>query len=84
MTGPPSMVTVSVLAFGPLSEKLGGREHSCVVPLGSTVRELLKHLELDEWLAIGLTIAINGDRCKVETVLSAGDEIALLPPVSGG
>jgi molybdopterin converting factor small subunit len=39
---------------------------------------------LTGWLENGLTVAINGDRCDIQNILSNGDEIALLPPVSGG
>ena len=41
-------------------------------------------MNLQKWLENGLTVAINGDRCDIEKVLSNNDEIALLPPVSGG
>ena len=84
MTGPKQRIEVSVLAFGPLSERLGGREHTYELPDATTVRELIDQVELSEWISIGLTVAINGERCDVNTVLSDGDEVALLPPVSGG
>ena len=84
MTESEPMVTISILAFGQLSERLGGREHTRQVPTESTVRTLLKSLDLTEWITFGLTVAINGERCSVDTRLNANDEVALLPPVSGG
>ena len=77
-------LAVSVLAFGPLAERLGGRVHTCRVPGGSDVRQLVVGLELEEWISFGLSVAVNGQRCGMDTTLSQGDEVALLPPVSGG
>ncbi|MDA8530027.1 MoaD/ThiS family protein [Candidatus Poseidonia alphae] len=84
MTGSTQHIMVNVLAFGPLSERLGGREHAYELPDGTTVRELIDQVELSEWISFGLAVAINGERCDVDTTLSNGDEVALLPPVSGG
>jgi len=39
---------------------------------------------LTEWISFGLSVAMNGHRCDVNTVIEDGAEIALLPPVSGG
>ncbi|MEC7989313.1 MAG: MoaD/ThiS family protein, partial [Candidatus Thermoplasmatota archaeon] len=49
-----------------------------------TVRELVLDLGLEEWIAFGLSVALNGERCSMDTPLCEGGEIALLPPVSGG
>jgi molybdopterin converting factor small subunit len=84
MTGSTQHITVSLLAFGPLSERLGGREHTYELRGTTTVRELIEQVGLSEWISFGLTVAINGERCDVNTVLSNGCEVALLPPVSGG
>lgn len=84
MTGSTEHITVSVLAFGPLAERLGGREHTYELLENTSVEGLIEHVGLYEWISFGLTVAINGERCDVNTVLSDGDEVALLPPVSGG
>ena len=84
MTDSTQHIVVTVLAFGQLSERLGGREHTYELPDTTTVRELIDRVELSEWISFGLTVAINGERCDVNTALSDGDEVALLPPVSGG
>lgn len=77
-------LTVSVLAFGPLAERLGGRLHTCQMPSGANVRQLVIQLKLEEWIAFGLSVAVNGQRCDMDNPLTEGDEVALLPPVSGG
>ena len=73
-----------VMAFGPLAERLGGRRHELTLPFGSTIRDLVTNLEMTEWIAFGLSVAMNGERCDVDARVEDGAEIALLPPVSGG
>ena len=75
---------MSVLAFSPLAERLGGREHTYELLENTSVKGLIEHVGLYEWISFGLTVAINGERCDVSTVLTNGCEVALLPPVSGG
>lgn len=84
MDAEDSVITVSVIAFGQIGEQLGGRHHEQTVPEGYTVRELVLNLGLEEWIAFGLSVALNGERCSMDTPLCEGGEIALLPPVSGG
>jgi len=77
-------LTVQVLAFGPLASNLGGRSSNHRVPMGSTIEDLITQLDLVSWLDMGLSVAVNGTRCAPDRTLVDGDEIALLPPVSGG
>lgn len=79
-----STITVAVIAFGQVGEQLGGRHHERTVRDGLTMRDLVVELGLEEWITFGLSVALNGDRCSMETPLMEGAEIALLPPVSGG
>ena len=76
-------ITVSVVAFGPLSEEIQ-RQQELEIAKHSTIQDLIDLMELQKWVDNGLTVAINGDICSIEQVLSNADEIALLPPVSGG
>ena len=76
-------ITVSVVAFGPLSEEIQ-RQQEIRLTANSTIHDLIHSMGLTSWLENGLTVAINGDRCDIQNILSNGDEIALLPPVSGG
>ena len=75
---------VKVLAFGPLAEDLGGREHQITLPSGSAIRFLVEEMGLDHWLGQGLALAVNGNRVEEDFPLTENDEVALLPPVSGG
>ena len=73
-----------VLAFGPIAEEMGGREHLVDIMPNSSVRFVLEELGLDMWLSQGLMVSINGNKVSEDEPVSDGDEIALLPPVSGG
>ncbi len=58
------------------------------LPEGATVSELLALLkdgstsDMAVWKS--LAVAVNRDYAGLDTVLKDGDEVALLPPVSGG
>ena len=73
-----------VLAFGPLAEEMGGREHLVEILPNSSVRFVLEELGVEMWLSRGLVVSINGNKVAEDEPVTDGDEIALLPPVSGG
>lgn len=73
-----------VLAFGPLAEEMGGREHLVEILPNSSVRFVLEELGVEMWLSQGLIVSINGNKVAEDEPVTDGDEIALLPPVSGG
>ena len=77
-------ITVHILAFGPAAERLEGRHHTREVKQGTTAEALVGALGLDDWLAMGMALAIGGQRVERDAVLEDGVELALLPPVSGG
>ncbi len=73
-----------VLAFGPIAEEMGGREHQVDILPNSSVRFVLEELGLEVWLSQGLMVSINGNKVTEDEPVCDGDEISLLPPVSGG
>lgn len=79
---------IRVLAFATAAEALGGREHEVTLDEGATVEQLLTSLEANavglEALRSRIAVAVNSELAGPETVLAEGDEVALLPPVSGG
>lgn len=77
-------ITVHVLAFGPAAERLGGRHHTKAIQPGTTAGGFAVSLGLEDWLGMGMALAIDGERVERDTVLVDGVELALLPPVSGG
>src|SRR5436309_3270938 len=79
---------VRVLFFGVLKDLTGKSADSIELPEGASVRDLLAHYEnripdLKTSLP-SLALAVNQQYSGPETVLKSGDEVALLPPVSGG
>ncbi len=81
-------MTLCVMVFAHLKSALGTDALSLNLPEGTTVRDLLSHLRsayplLTQWLE-STRVAVNGEYATLETPLREGDEIALIPPVSGG
>ena len=74
---------ITVLSFGPLAEKLG-RSLSISISATTTCRQIVVRLGISEWLDNGLKVAVNGEMTDLEATVSPGDELAILPPVSGG
>jgi molybdopterin synthase catalytic subunit len=81
-------MTISVLFFGALKELIGRPYESVDLPDGASVRELLlfyaRKAPRFEAMMPSLAIAVNQEYSGVERTLREGDEVGLLPPVSGG
>jgi molybdopterin synthase catalytic subunit len=76
-------VEVTVRLFAMLRERAGAGSLTLELPEGARVRDALGSLaELAEGLP--LVMAVNREYASEEQVLEAGDELALIPPVSGG
>ena len=79
---------VQVLLFGILKDVFSSDGKTLDLPPGSTVETLLGHYraiapeERNLWSA--LAVAVNREYAPLTRPLEDGDEIALLPPVSGG
>lgn len=79
---------VQVRLFGPLAEAAQRRELSLELPAGAPVAALLQELAargspLGRW-GEALAVAVNQEYASPERRLCEGDEVALIPPVSGG
>jgi molybdopterin converting factor subunit 1 len=79
---------VRVLFFGMLKDLVGKSSDTLDLPEDATVGGLLAHLELQlprlKDSRASLAVAVNQRYAGVETELKHDDEVALLPPVSGG
>ena len=79
---------IALLAFASVSDALGERESVVALEEGSSVSDLKTLLEGEhpELKAMweGLAVAVNGNLETDDRILQADDEVALLPPVSGG
>jgi len=79
---------IRVLFFGVLKDLAGRSQEALELPDGSTVGTVLAHyqglLPGLKGYAASLAISVNQEYAGPETKLNPGDEVALLPPVSGG
>ncbi len=74
---------VRVRLFAGLRERAGGDEVSLELPEGARVRDALASMhELTAGMPV--VMAVNHQYAAEDDRLSAGDELALIPPVSGG
>lgn len=80
-------MTVRVRLFASLRERVGAPELLREVDPGTTVRTLVGTLG-EEFPALGtagrFATAVNAEYVDQDLVLQDGDELALIPPVSGG
>lgn len=76
------------MLFAGVRESVGQREISLDMAEGATVADLRRALSERypqiQGLAASLSIAVNLEYSPDETVLAPEDEIAVIPPVSGG
>jgi molybdopterin synthase catalytic subunit len=77
---------VRVLSFGVLKDWLGSSSATVELPRGATVAELLARLgaERPAEALRGVAVSVNAEIAGKTHVLNEGDEVGLLPPVSGG
>ena len=80
------MTSVKVRLFAALREIAGSNE---VEAEGETVAELVEALgarfgERFAQIARAGSVVVDGERARPDTALEGDEEIALLPPVSGG
>ena len=81
-------IRVKVLFFGRLKEIVGRAEESTELADGAPIEELfarytVRHPELTRFRA-SLVASCNQEFAAWGTPLHSGDEVAFLPPVSGG
>jgi molybdopterin synthase sulfur carrier subunit len=79
---------VHVLFFGRVRELMGVTEEDVEIPSGATLEDLFalycaRHSKLRDFRG-SLVASRNQDFASWDTELAAGDDIAFLPPVSGG
>ena len=79
---------VTVQLFARLRELAGRGEWTCELPEGASVADAWRALSqaFPEVEALGSTVsaAVNADFASMRSPVHDGDEVAFLPPVSGG
>ena len=79
---------VKVKLFAMLRERARTGEAPCEVPDGATVGDLWEKLQQEYRdladMNLKLLYAVNREYVKADHQLAEGDEVAFIPPVSGG
>ncbi len=80
-------MAIRVLAFGIAKDILGATQITVKLPPNATVK-MLRQTLLKRYPRLldlrAIAIAVNNEYARDEQVLSPQDEVALIPPVSGG
>ena len=79
---------IRILLFGAAADRAGTRQTELDVQDGATLAEVWpllvrEHPDLEP-MRDTLAFAVNGEYARGEDAVSPGDEVAVLPPVSGG
>ena len=78
---------VKILLFGAAADRAGTREthvQAGEVTLGELWPLLVEQHPNLAPMRDTLAFAVNGEYARTDTAVSPGDEVAVLPPVSGG
>ena len=82
-----TQIKLTILAFGIAKDIVGGS--SITLPIGKDATVLmLKEALLSQYprfeKLVSLAIGVNGEYAEDDKILQQGDEIVIIPPVSGG
>ena len=79
---------IRVLFFGILKDLVGRSSDTVELPAGARVDDLLsryiRHFTRIQEMLPSLALSVNQEYSRSDRLLNDGDEVALLPPVSGG
>ena len=77
---------VTLRCFASVREALGTDALQVEIPAGTTVEGLRRHLfgRAPDLQRLVVAFAVNRDYARAETILHDGDEVAFIPPISGG
>jgi molybdopterin synthase catalytic subunit len=77
---------IRVLTFGVLKDWLGAAPSTVELPDGASVAALLERLSasIPALPLAGIAVSVNAEYATAAQLLRDGDEVGLLPPVSGG
>ncbi len=81
-------IHVTLKLFSVYQEAYGQAEQGFHCPVGCTIahlhdRLIAEHPQLEQWRSV-TRFGVNLNFVPAETILQDGDEVVLIPPVSGG
>lgn len=81
-------LNIKVLFFASCRDLIGTGERAMTLPDGATVTDLISKLAMEQVrftdMAPSLMVSVNQAYVERDAELQDGDEIAFIPPVSGG
>jgi molybdopterin converting factor small subunit len=80
-------MTITTLLFASYADALGMESLQLTLPEGARVEDALAQIRAlpgGDRLPPAPLVAINLDYARTDSLLSAGDELAVIPPVAGG
>ena len=83
----PSTLTIQVLLFGSYADSLGRAAIELALLTPATIADAVAHLRSlpgGDRVPARPLCALNLSQAPLETPLSPGDELAVLPPLAGG
>ena len=85
---PQGLMKLQILMFGPVADAAGTEGLELEIPGAMTVSQALELLVAEfpvlERLLDSTAVAVNRAYATVDSEVTDGDELALIPPVSGG
>jgi molybdopterin converting factor subunit 1 len=83
-----STIRISILYFATVKDATGIRMESIDLSNDTSIREMLSKISIIypklKHILNNIQISVNYRIVDLNTVLKEGDEVALLPPISGG
>jgi molybdopterin converting factor subunit 1 len=85
----PESIKVTILFFGAAADIARKRNEEFAFPAGTNARAAFENIlaaypQLSERFKGSLLLAVNQEYAKGDEILNEGDELAFIPPVSGG
>ena len=80
-------ITITVRLFSSVKDAIGKSEVRLTLPKGSFAKEALEHIRSKNRHALErlpIRLALNHEYITEDSALHNNDELALIPPVSGG
>ena len=81
-------LNIKVLFFASCRDLIGTGEREMTLPDGATVTDLISKLAMEQArftdMAPSLMVSVNQAYVERDAELQDGDEVAFIPPVSGG
>jgi molybdopterin converting factor subunit 1 len=83
-----SLISITILYFARVKDITGVKKETMDLPPNTSIKKLLAKISLSypdiESILNVVKISVNYKIIDMNTILKDGDEVALLPPVSGG